>query len=208
MSLNPFFSCLLLDRSPVFNTLDHFFTETQSGLSLVFRTESSPVLLLSPWLLLAPLCAHPALSGHPGDAQGSCTLDPSSSHATFSLQGIHHNWSLVSVAISWSLSNVCLSSGLQTCGSDFLPDIPTWMSQRSQKFSMWNVKMNSKWIWIWSQTASSSDLDLRGPALVHRLQRTSSITYSIYETNVGTSVTWDPALSSGTAHPETPNICS
>lgn len=176
-SLNPFFSCLLLDLSPVFNTLGHFFTEAQSGLSLVFRTEGSPVFLLSPWLLLAPLCPHLALSGHPGDAQGSCALDPSSSHATFSLQGIHHDLSLVSVAISWSLSNVCLSSGLQTCGSDFLPDIPTCMSQRSQKLSIFKseyVKVNwSEYEYdhkqchpqIWTTDVLPWFTDFRGPPL-------------------------------------------
>ena len=173
MSLNPFFSCLLLDLSPVFNTLGHFFIEAQSGLPLVFRTEGSPVFLLSPRLLLAPLCPHPALSGHPGQPWARCSRLVCPGPLLFSCYILPPgDPSRLSLGFS------CYQLITLKCMS-FLwsPDLwiwfPTWHPyvhvSKAQKLSIFKseyVKVNLKWIWIWSQTVilrSGPQMSCPGP---------------------------------------------
>lgn len=137
LSLNPFFfSFPLLELPPVVNCVDQVFLEM-----LWLPGLSTPLpFFLSLWLLLASLWAYPVLSGRAGVRQGQWVPNPSSSHATLSLPGTHHTWPMASVAISWSLSNLCLSSDPQTSVSGCVHGIPTWMSQRYPKLSIFETE--------------------------------------------------------------------
>lgn len=90
MSLHPFLKVFSYLNSYQYLTLPPSSFST-CCLPLTSGTEHSSGFFLSLWLLLTLSSAHPALTGHPGNLQESRVLNPSSSPATQSPQGVTSN---------------------------------------------------------------------------------------------------------------------